>query len=415
VSNGNDIVERLRELTTGLDTPEAVALIDEVEKAIAFDDSSKARLNSIVQSAVDGIITIDTKGTIKTFNDAAERLFGYTAEEVFGRNVSMLMPEPYHSEHDGYMQRYLETGEAHIIGIGREVVGRRKDGTTFPLDLAVSEFQVDGNTHFTGIVRDITERQEMRRERERLIEQLEDKNAELERFTYTVSHDLKSPLITIKGFLGMLEADAESGNMDRLRKDIERIGSAADKMKELLDEVLELSRIGRVANPSEPIAFGVLVQEVVSLLTGPFDAQGIQVRFEPDMPDVYGDRIRLREVLQNLLENAIKFADDEKDDRWIEIGARREGDTVVCHVADNGIGIDPRYEKKVFGLFDQLDPQRDGTGVGLALVKRIIEVHGGRVWIDSDGLGKGARVSFTLPVPPRSPQREEDEEADDGQ
>lgn len=402
-------IERIRTLVTALDEEsrnEVVALLEGLEGAVdeprRSDGASSARLNSIVRTAVDGIVTIDVHGTVKTFNLAAERLFGYMASEVIGHNVSMLMPQPHRADHDSYLHRYLETGDPRIIGIGREVDGRRKDGTTFPLDLAVSEFEVDGETYFTGMLRDITERREMRLEREELIGQLEDKNAELERFTYTVSHDLKSPLITIKGFLGMLESDAESGNFDRMHSDIQRISTAADKMKELLDEVLQLSRIGRVARPSEPVDFGALVGEVVELLDGPLNEAGIDVTVGDDLPVVFGDRVRLREVVQNLLENSLKFIDDDKEERWIAIGARSARDQVECWIEDNGIGIDPRYQKKVFGLFDQLDPHREGTGVGLALVKRIIEVHGGRVGMESPGLGKGARVTFTLPRPPNS-------------
>jgi PAS domain S-box-containing protein len=400
-------IERLRSLLRSGDDEacrQALLLVDDLATSNRADEDtpvSTARLDSIVRTAVDGIVTIDVEGTIETFNLAAERLFGYMASEVIGKNVSVLMPQPYRSEHDGYLEHYLQTGEAHIIGIGRETTGRRKNGTTFPMDLAISEFTVDGKTHFTGMIRDITERREMERERELLIEQLEDKNAELERFTYTVSHDLKSPLITIKGFLGMLEADAESGNMDRLRGDIERIGSAADKMKELLDEVLQLSRIGRVANPSETVEFGELAEGVIALVSGSLSEHGITATVEPNLPAVFGDRVRLREVVQNLIENSIKFADPDKEERRIEVGARRQTDGLVqCFVRDNGIGIDPRYKKKVFGLFDQLDPHREGTGVGLALVKRIVEVHGGRVSVESAGLGTGTTVSFTLPSPP---------------
>jgi len=371
---------------------------NDTASSFAGDPSElSARMRAILEGAVDGIITIDRDGVIDMFNPAAERIFGYRAEEVIGQNVDVLMPSPYHEEHDGYLARYLETGEKHIIGIGREVTGRRRDGHTFPLDLAVAELELDGEPYFTGFVRDVSARHAARQERERLIKQLAEKNAELERFTYTVSHDLKSPLITIKGFLGMLEQDLAAGNEERVLDDMARIAGAADTMKELLDEVLELSRIGRVANPLEDVDLGDLVAESLDLLSGPIDAGGIDVEIVGELPVVWGDPVRLREVFQNLVENAIKFTADEPTPR-IEIGADDDG---VVHVADNGKGIDPRFLHKVFGLFEQLDPSQDGTGVGLALVYRIVEVHGGEIWAESDGLGQGTTFFVRLPRHPQ--------------
>ncbi|QDG49524.1 PAS domain S-box protein [Persicimonas caeni] len=355
-----------------------------------------AHLEAIFESVVDGVITIDSCGYIHSFNPAAEGIFGYAADEVVGEKINMLMPQPFRREHDAYMERYQETGEKRIIGIGREVKGLRKDGSVFPLDLAVSEFWVGDNRFYSGIVRDITDRREARKERERLIQELGQKNAELERFTYTVSHDLKSPLITIKGFLGMLEQDMKAGNYDRMSSDMVRIANAADKMKELLDEVLELSRIGRVVNPSEWVDLEELASEVATLLSGPIEQNGVTVEISPELPTVYGDRIRLQEVLQNLIENAIKFMGDQ-DEPKIVIDSYRDEDEVVCCVQDNGIGISPDYLKKVFGLFEQLDPTKQGTGVGLALVHRIIEVHGGRIWVESAGIDEGSRFCFTFP------------------
>lgn len=369
-----------------------------VDTPLTDDDLlyNAAHLEAIVESAVDGMITIDARGVVRSFNPAAELIFGYEADQVIGHNVKMLMPSPYREEHDGYLERYKRTGDKQIIGIGREVVGRRQDGSTFPMDLAVSEFWVGQQRYFSGTVRDVTERRENREERERLIKELEQKNAELERFTYTVSHDLKSPLITIKGFLGMLEQDARDGNIERMTSDIERIANAADRMKELLDEVLELSRIGRVVNPAEWVDLAELSRETVDLLSGPLDERGAEVDVAQDLPTVFGDRVRLREVIQNLVENAIKFLGDEPQP-CIEVGWRDQDGAPAVYVRDNGVGIDPRYLDKVFGLFEQLDPTHQGTGVGLALVHRIIEVHGGRIWVESEGIGHGTTFYFTLP------------------
>jgi len=229
---------------------------------------------------------------------------------------------------------------------------------------------------------------------EGLVNELENKNAELERFTYTVSHDLKSPLITIRGFLGYLEQDALAGNIDRLKSDIERISNAAGKMGRLLDDLLELSRIGRLMNEPEEVSFKAIIREALSLVEGQLKEGDIKVKVGSKFPKVYVDRVRLVEVVQNLVDNAAKFVKDQPNPE-IEIGVRRQGKERTFYVKDNGIGIDPKYHEKIFGLFDKLDPDSDGTGVGLSLVKRIVEVHGGRIWVESEA-GKGATFCFTL-------------------
>jgi signal transduction histidine kinase len=244
--------------------------------------------------------------------------------------------------------------------------------------------------------RELKERKRVEAEREKIIKELESKNAELERFTYTVSHDLKSPLITIGGFVGLLEEDARSGNTVKFEKDLERIREAKDKMHRLLNELLELSRIGRLINAPTEVPFKQIVEEAISLTRGRLMAANIQVEMAQDLPVVHGDRPRLVEVLQNLIDNAAKFTNDHPDPR-IEIGVREEHGEQVFFVSDNGLGIEPAFQERIFGLFDKLDPKSEGTGVGLALVKRIIEVHGGRIWVESEGKGRGSTFCFTLP------------------
>ncbi len=242
--------------------------------------------------------------------------------------------------------------------------------------------------------------QDRQAERESLIRELESKNAELERFTYTVSHDLKSPLITIRGFLGILAKDLEEGRGDRLRGDLERMAAAADAMERLLGELLRLSRIGRVVNASQQVPFTRVVRDAVALVRARLEERGIRLVVDEPLPEVYGDPLRLVEVVQNLVENASKFLGDQPEP-CIHVGTRTGvGSQTVLFVEDNGIGIEPRYHDKVFGLFQKLDPHADGSGVGLALVKRIVEVHGGRVWVESAGRGQGTTVCFTLPPAP---------------
>jgi len=222
------------------------------------------------------------------------------------------------------------------------------------------------------------------------------KNAELERFTYTVSHDLKSPLVTIRGFAGLAGTDLAAGNTTRVRQDLGRIVAAADKMHRLLDDLLELSRVGRVVHPPEDVPLGDLAREAVELVKGQLGENHVVVEIAPSLPVVRADRRRLLEALQNLVENAAKFTAGEREPR-ITIGARQDGEERVFFVRDNGRGIEPRFLEKVFDLFEKLDPAIEGTGVGLALVRRIVEAHGGRAWAESDGPGHGATFCFTLP------------------
>ncbi len=243
------------------------------------------------------------------------------------------------------------------------------------------------------------EKQRMERERARLIADLEAKNADLERFTYAASHDLRSPLVTIRGFLSELEQDAAAGDRERMNESIRRMACAAERMEWLLAELLEFSRIGRVVNPPEEIALAELAREAAQLIGGRIAQRGIQVDISPDLPVVSGDRPQLFQVMQNLIDNAAKFVGDQPRPR-IEVGVRRdadEGDETVCYVRDNGVGIDPNHHQHVFGLFRQLDPRTDGAGVGLALVKQIIETHGGRIWLESEGRGQGSAFCFVLP------------------
>lgn len=233
-------------------------------------------------------------------------------------------------------------------------------------------------------------------ERKKLILQLEANNAELERFTYTVSHDLRNPLVTIKGFVGMLEKDLRDGRDDKVASDLQRISVAADKMHALLADLLELSRIGRIMNPPEDVDLAQVVNEAIETMDARLRSKNVIVHCTLDLPTIYGDRIRLREVFENLIDNAAKYMGDQPEPT-IEIGTRCEADETIIFVRDNGLGIEPQFHNRIFGLFDKLNPTSEGTGIGLALLKRIVETHGGKIWVESEGLGKGSTFCFTIP------------------
>src|SRR5690606_6177451 len=232
---------------------------------------------------------------------------------------------------------------------------------------------------------------------EKLVQQLEKKNEELERFAYTASHDLKAPLITIRGFLGYIEKDAKSGNYQRLLKDTQLIGEATEKMHRLLNELLELSRVGRVMNEAENISMVEIIHDALERVESQIKQNYVEVKISAELQStfVFVDKERIIEVMQNLIDNATKFIGNQSQP-LIEIGIKSQQDKNVFFVKDNGIGIKKEFQEKIFGLFEKLDSTSEGTGVGLALVKRIIEVHGGKIWVESEE-GKGTTFYFTLP------------------
>jgi signal transduction histidine kinase len=236
---------------------------------------------------------------------------------------------------------------------------------------------------------------------------LRERNEELMRFIYTVSHDLKSPLVTIQTFLGYLEKDMGSGDPAKVATDIGYIRKASGKMVELLDDILELSRVGRKVQPPEDVTLKALVGDALDVVAGAVAAAGIKVQVTPEPLVLTGDRRRLLELLQNLLDNAVKFMGDQSAPT-IEVGAEFRDGNWVLFVRDNGIGIDPRHQAKLFGLFEKLHPGFPGNGIGLAIVKRIVEVHGGRIWAESEGTGRGTTFRFTLRNTRRQPPRDDD-------
>jgi chemotaxis family two-component system sensor kinase Cph1 len=325
---------------------------------------------------------------------AFETITGYTYEEYVARGGWLAALHPDDLEQDARDMEALRANRPVVT----EVRTIAKSGAVRWVRVYGHPVWDPGRNMLVGIygaVQDVTERRRAEAEREALIRELEAKNAELERFTYTVSHDLKSPLITIRGFLSFVERDAVQGNVERLRADIARISDAVAKMQRLLNELLDLSRIGRVVNPPQAVPLDSLAGEARDLVAGRIEARRVEVRIQEGLPSVWGDRERLREVLQNLLDNAIKFMGDEPRPR-VEIGMRRDAAERVFFVRDNGIGIDPVFREKVFGLFEKLDPDSEGTGVGLALVRRIVILHGGRVWVEPGESGRGSTFCFTL-------------------
>lgn len=243
------------------------------------------------------------------------------------------------------------------------------------------------------------ERLEAEDKQRRLIADLEAKNEELDRFAYTISHDLKSPLISIKGFLGLLDRDLAAGDMDGVRRDLARVDEASERMKALLTDLLRLSRVGRTVRPRQMVFLGEIAGEVARALLDRPQGPRVSIALSPDLPAVFGDRERLVELMEILLGNAAQYMGGQPQPA-VEVGVRSDGGEQVVFVRDNGIGIEPRHRERVFGLFERLDPRVEGSGVGLAIARRIVELHGGRIWVESEGSGRGSTFCFTVAAPP---------------
>jgi len=357
---------------------------------------SEARMRAIVDTAVDAIITIDETGTIESVNPRAEQLFGYTAAEMTGRNVSMLMPQPYRDQHDGYLERYRQTGEKRIIGIGREVVGLRRDGSTFPMDLSVAQMKIGQRRMFTGVVRDITERRRAEEQRQRLLQELSAANEELTNFAYVVSHDLKAPLRGIGSLANWLSTDYADRFDDEGREHMRLLISRVHRMSALIDGILQYSRVGRIKEAAVKVDLNALLRDVIDLLAPP---PHIEVTIAHPLPTLVGERTRIQQVFQNLISNAIRYID--KPAGTVRIECVPEGDHWKFSVADNGIGIEARHFERIFQLFQTLVPRDrvESTGVGLTLVRKIVEMYGGEVWVESTP-GVGSTFYFTFPVTP---------------
>lgn len=325
-----------------------------------------------------------TDFTMLAVNAAAVHRYGWTREEFLGLHLTDLHPpeevDPVHAK-----VATLDPGFATDIAWTH----RTRDGERMEVEVSSHGVTFEGHPGRLVLVHEVTERNRIERE-------LRAKNTELERFTYTVSHDLKSPLVTVRTFAGYLADDLAAGDTAKVSSDLGYITHAADRMARLLDELLELSRVGRNRNPPVRTSFREIAEEALRLTAGAVSRSGAQVELDAADVPLYGDRTRFTEVWQNLVDNAAKFMGEQSQPR-IHVGARDAGGETEFFVRDNGIGIDARHGERIFGLFDKLDTRSDGTGVGLALVRRIVELYGGRIGVESDGVGHGSCFKFTLP------------------
>lgn len=366
--------------TTARFMPAVGVAQQQVEAALPEPD---ARTRAIIDTTVDGIITIDAHGIIKSFNPAAERIFGYSAGDVIGHNVSKLMPAPFRDAHDGYLTRYLQTGEKRIIGMGREVVGQRKDGSTFPMELAVSEMLLSDTRLFTGIVRDITERKSTEQELQRAA-----RLALVGQLTSGIAHEIGTPLNVI------------AGNAELLRMDLQAQGTATDVVDTIIEQVDRITglihQLLTFARPQEqpmaPLAVHEPLARTLRLLETRFRREAITtiVEMPVELPLVWGEANQIEQVFLNVLVNAwhampeggtVTIRGSVSDDRHVQISFQ-----------DTGTGMSAADQRHAFEPFFSTKGQR-GTGLGLAMCQQIMDAHQGAIYLHSTP-GEGTTVTI---------------------
>jgi two-component system sensor kinase FixL len=365
------------------------------------DHDAQTRLHALLDAAVDAIVTIDQHGIIESVNPATERMFNYTPQEMLGNNVSMLMPRPYADRHDDFLRRYRLTGERRIIGVGREVEAMRRDGSVFPVDLAVTEFDIRGRRLFTGLIRDISDRRAAEREAQVRLDELAHAGrlADLGLTTSTIAHEVNQPLAAIVSFAHACQRmlDADEPDRELLREALTQIATQGERASAIIGRIraMSLKRDTR----AEAVNLNESVHNVLSIL-------GKQLRYEQvdltahladDLPLVNADRVHVEQVVMNLVINALDaMGDTDPGNRRLEVETRLDENNAELSVRDSGPGLHADQLERVFDSF--YTTKSNGMGVGLSICRGLAEAHGGRLWAES-GSGGGAVFHFRLPVP----------------
>lgn len=379
-----DLATQVNVVTTG----ELKALVENFNQmATDLNRTTVSRdyVNNIIGSMNETLVVISRDNKIMLANTALCTLLGYKDDELIGKPLETII------DSDCFASEIISDIFAKGFVSTVELPYRTRTGESVPMLFSSSLFSTDTNTQGSiCVATDITARLITEKE-------LQKKNAEIEQFIYTVSHDLRSPLVTMKIFLGFLENDMVTSNQERVSQDLQFIHNAADKMKLLLDELLEMSRIDRVETQPVNVSFMEVVKESLDALAGVITERKVDIHLSATDLMLFGDRQRLCQIWQNLIENAIKYSHDSLIPR-IELGVQQICEETVFFIKDNGIGINPQYHSKIFGIFEKLDPKSPGAGMGLSMIKRIVEKGGGRVWVKSEGVGKGSCFFFTMPL-----------------
>ncbi len=378
-----------------------------MRKTLNYASEEGSRLRAIFENVSEGIITIDENGIVESVNPSAANLFGYAKEEIIGRNVSMLMPEPYRSEHDQYLENYKQTGEAKIIGIGREILGLKKDGTIFPFHLSVSEVILPERRIFTGILFDLTRQRQNEKQLENYASALEKSNQELQNFVYVASHDLQEPLRKIQTFGDRLFQNEKANLSEKGQDYLSRIVNAAERMQDLINGLLSLSRVETEAKEFDSVDLNQVLKGVLNDLEVAIQRSGTTIE-TGNLPIIEAESFQMRQLFQNLIANALKFRSPERQPvvkvhcTYLQANKPAEqpekADQVSIRVEDNGMGFDQKFQKQVFEIFKKLNSSKEkGTGIGLAICQKITDRHNGQITVNSK-IGEGTTFFVNLPI-----------------
>jgi PAS domain S-box-containing protein len=389
----NEISELRRLHTESEAAKSACRLAEEVLR------ESEMRFRSLASSAVDAIISINARDEIIFWNPAAQATFGYSEAEVMGKLVTMLIPARYRAEHSRGVEQYLQTRVPSLIGRTAELQGLKKDGTEFPLELSLSTWKTVEGVFFSGIIRDISDRKEAERALQQRTEEARQRTEELESLVQMVAHDLKSPVISMTGFVRLLGRELDRMSLDeKTLQFLDQITSISKTMEHFLRDLLDGLAIEQSVPERLPVRLDEKVQEVVQQHQMTCEERGITVQVDvgDPLPCIAGDTRRLRQVLDNLVTNAIRHMGDNPYPR-IRIQVLGDGDSVVTRISDNGVGIPVEYHSRIFDRFFRVPKagNHGGTGLGLFIVKKIVESLGGRIWVESE-VGQGTTFVFTL-------------------
>lgn len=365
---------------------------DRLRQALSLRE---ALLQSMLDIVPDGLVTIDTEGIIQSFNPSAQRAFGYIAAEVVGQNVSILMPRQHGEVHDGYLERYLRTGERRIIGIGRIVLGQRKDGSTFPMELQIGEVDIEGAHFFVGFVRDLT----ARREHERRMAELQAEVIHLSRLSdlghmaSAIAHEVNQPLAAIGNYMGGIRRLLTDDISPVLRQAIERVGAQADRARDIVNSMRGLVKKGD--RPRESVNLETLIRETTALaLVGTNRTVGLDLAVQPATLYGYVNKVQIQQVLLNLVRNAVEAMNGAPGSH-LTIATERQGNRIAIAVSDTGPGLPESVRARLFQPFTTTKP--DGLGVGLSICRTIVESHGGELSADPPS-ACGAVFRFSVPA-----------------
>jgi two-component system sensor kinase FixL len=371
--------------------------LSEMQRLNGALQQREALLSSVLDTVPDGLIVIDERGIVQSFSPAAARMFGFSPAEVVGRNVKILTPSSHTDAHDSYIERYLATGERRIIGIGRVVVGRRKDGTTFPMELQIGEAFVDGTRRFTGFVRDLTERED----RDRRLAELQSelihvgRLSELGQMVSALAHEVNQPLTAMGNYLIGIRRLLPNDTPPVVRQAIDKVMEQSERARGIVQSLRGL--VKKESRPREVVNLESMILETSALvMVGAMRAVHLDLRIADDAAYAFLDKVQIQQVLLNLMRNAVE-AMAASDIRTLTVATTRLGERVAIRVADTGPGLSETVKSRLFQPF--VTTKSEGLGVGLSICRTIVETHGGELTADSEP-GRGAAFHFTVPATP---------------